>query len=121
MRPNLRLGRKIMPVRIARIREPEVSGQRILNNIIERSEFAAEKRIEQHLGLVGAGVDDGQFGVVVEISLVAEDDGLAFDAVGRGARGVVGGAAVGLRDVGIAMMGHFVGFGVDDGDVDGVV
>lgn len=110
----------MLPVRIPRIRKPQIARQGMLHDIINGAEIFAQVRIQQHSSRVGGRVDQSQLGGVREISLVAEDEGLVGGAGVRGSGRVVDGAAVGVGEVGVAAGGDFVGGGVDDGDVDGV-
>lgn len=120
LRSNLWLASKMLPVRIPRIRKPQIARQGMLHDIINGAEIFAQVRIQQHSSRVGGRVDESQLGGVREISLVAEDEGLVGGAGERGSWWVVDGAAVGVGEVGVAAGGDFVGRGVDDGDVDGV-
>lgn len=122
LRSDHGLRAEVLPVAVAGIREPQVAGVVVLLDVVQAGEVPAVEAVDQHAGLVGGGVDEGEPGGFGQVALVAVDDLLAFAAVGRGADGVEGGAAVCEGELGVADGGDFVvAVDVDGGHVDGVV
>lgn len=123
LRPDEGFGAEVLPVCVAGVGKPEVSGAGVLLDVVEGGEVAAEEVVQEDFGGVGGGVDEGELGgAVLEVAFVAEDDLLALAAVGWGADGVEGCAAVGFGEVVVADGGDgVVVVDVDYGDVDRVV
>lgn len=122
LRPDDWFRAEVLPVAVARVGEPEVSGVVILLDIVQAREVAAIEIVDQDASLFGRRVDQCEPGSIVEVALVAEHDLLAFTAVARRADRVEGRASVGFRNVRVADRGDFVvAADVNGSDVDRVV
>jgi hypothetical protein len=72
---------EVLPVAVGDVCEPEISGDRVLSDIVDGGEVAAEEVVDEGLALVGCRVYENQSSRSGEVSLVAEDNLLAFTAV----------------------------------------
>ena len=123
--PEIGYRAEALPEGVVGVGEPEVAGERVLDDVVGGGEVAAEEVVEERSAGVGGGVDLDELGRAGEGALVAEDDGLVGGAVWWGARRIVGACAVGLGELvevqgGDGDGGVGVAADVDGGHVDGV-
>lgn len=85
---------EVLPVSVRDIGEPEIAGDGVLLDIVDGCEVAAEEVVDEDSGLVCRGIYQDQLSRIDEITLIAEDDLLAFTAVEGSAHWVEGRAAV---------------------------
>lgn len=110
------------PKRISRIGEPQIPSMRMLHNIINTGKVPPIETIQQHFRAIRRWVQERQLRrMVIQISLIAENDLLAFAAGRVRVHGVECATAVCLGDVGESRRSDGVVVKEVNGcDVDGV-
>lgn len=72
---------EVLPVAVRHVCEPKIAGYRVLSDIVDGREVAAEEVVDQNSAFVGCRIYKDQLGRVGQVALVAEDDLLALAAV----------------------------------------
>ena len=93
-------GIEVLPVSVLGVREPEITSVRVLLDVVDGGEVAAEEVVEKHATAVRRWVHKDKLGrVVIEVAFVAEDDLLACAAVRWRAHWVKSGSTVRFSEV----------------------
>ena len=113
---------EILPIPIWDICEPEVSGDRVLLDVVQRREISSQEIVDEDFGAVRRGVHEHQLGWVRQIAFVTKHDLLASRAVRWCADRVECGSTIGLVEIRIPDRGdRVVVVDVDRRYVDGVI
>lgn len=116
-----RRGTEVLPVAVRYICEPEITCYRVLSDIVDRGEVAAEEIVDQDLAFVGCWVYENKLCRAGQVPLVTEDDLLSFTAVSVRADRVPGSGAVGFGQMLVVVrLDAVVAIDVDGSDIDRV-